>query len=225
MAFQQPQSGQMSDSVFVMIPLTLSGGLQDAYSYFMRDRVFANAQTGNIVLMSHALFSRDLSGCLRYLLPVLAFALGIMTANFIRSSHLGHSKMHWRQTVLAAEVLLLAAVGFMPAEWNWLANALTSFSCAMQVQSFRSVDGSSYASTMCIGNLRSGMDYLSAAILDRDWSQLRVAGRYGMIILLFAFGAGGGSLLTQYMGMETIWVSCGLLMAGCLLMVAGDNPK
>jgi uncharacterized membrane protein YoaK (UPF0700 family) len=225
MAFQQPQSGQMSDSVFVMIPLTLSGGLQDAYSYFMRDRVFANAQTGNIVLMSHALFSRDLSGCLRYLLPVLAFALGVMAANFIRSSHPGQSGMHWRQTVLAAEILLLAAVGFMPSEWNWLANALTSFSCAMQVQSFRSVDGSSYASTMCIGNLRSGMDHLSVAIRDRDWNQFQAAGRYGMIILLFAFSAGGGSLLTQYMGMKTIWVSCGLLMAGCLLMVAGDSPQ
>ena len=49
------------DSVSVMIPLTLSGGLQDAYSYFMRDRVFANAQTGNIVLMSHALFSGQFS--------------------------------------------------------------------------------------------------------------------------------------------------------------------
>lgn len=41
----------------------------------MWDGVFANAQTGNIVLMSHKLFSGDLGGCLRYLVPVLAFAL------------------------------------------------------------------------------------------------------------------------------------------------------
>ena len=70
--------GQMSDSALVMIPLTLSGGLQDAYSYFMRDQVFANAQTGNIVLMSHELFSGNYGGCLRYLIPVLAFSLGVL---------------------------------------------------------------------------------------------------------------------------------------------------
>ena len=56
----------MSDSFLVMIPLTLSGGLQDAYSYFMRDGVFANAQTGNIVPMSYKLFSGDFGGCLLF---------------------------------------------------------------------------------------------------------------------------------------------------------------
>ena len=35
--------------------LTLSGGLQDAYTYLCRGRVFANAQTGNIVLLGHSL--------------------------------------------------------------------------------------------------------------------------------------------------------------------------
>ena len=42
---------QMSSSLPVMILLNLSGGTQDACSYFLRDHVFANAQTGNIVLM------------------------------------------------------------------------------------------------------------------------------------------------------------------------------
>ena len=41
----------MSDSLIIMILLNLSGGTQDACSYFLRDHVFANAQTGNIVLM------------------------------------------------------------------------------------------------------------------------------------------------------------------------------
>ena len=43
---------QMSETNMLMILLTISGGLQDAYSYFVRGEVFSNAQTGNIVLMS-----------------------------------------------------------------------------------------------------------------------------------------------------------------------------
>ena len=218
MALDQQRSGQMSDSIFVMIPLTLSGGLQDAYSYFVRDKVFANAQTGNIVLMSHALFSGDLGGCLRYLIPVLAFTLGVMAADLIRSFRLESGRIHWRQLVLAAEIILLTAVGFLPAAWNALANALTSFSCAMQVQSFRSVEGSAYASTMCIGNLRSGMAHLCGALERGDRAELRAAGTYALMILLFAAGAGVGGVLTRYLGLRTIWVSCGLLAAGLLLM-------
>lgn len=206
------------DSISVMIPLTLSGGLQDAYSYFMRDRVFANAQTGNIVLMSHALFSGQFSACLRYLVPVLAFALGVLAAGLIQARFPGGGKLHWRQLVLAGEIALLGAVGLLPAGRSGLANALTSFSCAMQVQSFRSVEGSAYASTMCIGNLRSGMAHLCGALERGDRAELRAAGTYALMILLFAAGAGVGGVLTRYLGLRTIWVSCGLLAAGLLLM-------
>ena len=44
--------GQMSESFLTASLLSLSGGLQDAYTYLARGEVFANAQTGNIVLMS-----------------------------------------------------------------------------------------------------------------------------------------------------------------------------
>ena len=43
--------GQMSESFVVGILLCLCGGFQDAYTYVCRDKVFANAQTGNIVLL------------------------------------------------------------------------------------------------------------------------------------------------------------------------------
>ena len=45
-------SRQMSDAFRTTVFLTLSGGFQDAYTYMGRGKVFANAQTGNIVLMA-----------------------------------------------------------------------------------------------------------------------------------------------------------------------------
>ena len=50
---------QMSESLALGIVLTLAGGFQDAYSYNCRGKVFANAQTGNIVLMGSHLASRE----------------------------------------------------------------------------------------------------------------------------------------------------------------------
>ena len=41
---------QTSESIELGILLALSGGIMDAYSYMARGKVFANAQTGNMLL-------------------------------------------------------------------------------------------------------------------------------------------------------------------------------
>ena len=61
---KHPFHGQMSDTFRAAIFVILSGGFQDAYTYICRGQVFANAQTGNIVLLSAALL-RAAAGELR----------------------------------------------------------------------------------------------------------------------------------------------------------------
>ena len=156
-----------AERLFPVALLTLSGGLQDAYTYLRRGKVFANAQTGNIVLLGQSLFDGDWGRAARYLLPVLAFALGVAAAEAIRVR-----RPRWQRRVLLWEILLLFLVGFIPHSLDQLANALVSFSCAMQVQAFRKVEGFVFASTMCIGNLRSGMEAL-CAYLRRPAAWLR----------------------------------------------------
>ena len=209
---------QMSSSLPVMILLNLSGGTQDACSYFLRDHVFANAQTGNIVLMGCYLISEDLRNSIRYFLPVAFFALGVLMACLIHSRFRHTGKIHWRHLVLTLEIILLFIVGFIPGQLNWLANGLTSFACAMQVQSFRTVRGSAYASTMCIGNLRSGTAALSAYMRERKPRLLHQALCYFAIIFLFAIGAGIGGRLSMAYGERAIWVSSILLLISFLLM-------
>ena len=161
------------------------GGLQDAYTYIRRGKVFANAQTGNIVLMSQSLFEGDFARFAHYFIPVLAFALGVAAAECIRLRWREAKRMHWRQLVLLTEIALLFVVGFFPAAWDIGANALVSFSCAMQVQAFRKVHGYPFASTMCIGNLRSGMDSLVGFGHTRDKKLLWKALHYfGVIFVL-----------------------------------------
>ena len=68
--------GQMSESFLTAVFLSLSGGLQDAYTYLFRGKVFANAQTGNIVLLSANIMDGRWDKVLHYLVPLCAFALG-----------------------------------------------------------------------------------------------------------------------------------------------------
>lgn len=214
---------QMSSSLPIMILLNLSGGTQDACSYFLRDHVFANAQTGNIVLMGCYLISEDLRNSIRYFLPVAFFALGVLMACLIHSRFRHTGKIHWRHLVLTLEIILLFIVGFIPGQLNWLANGLTSFACAMQVQSFRTVRGSAYASTMCIGNLRSGMDHFYKAITEKRKDELKTAAIYLTAIGSFTIGAACGGHLTNHFSYRTIWISCGLLILCFLLMLIEEE--
>ena len=63
---------QMSESFLTAGFLSLSGGLQDAYTYMSRGKVFANAQTGNIVLLSQSIGSGDWPLAIHYLVPLLS---------------------------------------------------------------------------------------------------------------------------------------------------------
>ena len=77
---KRPTKRQVSDTMLLTAFLAFSGGFQDAYTYIVRNHVFANAQTGNIVLMSTKFLAGDFSGGIRYLFPLFAFAGGIFAA-------------------------------------------------------------------------------------------------------------------------------------------------
>ena len=210
---------QKSESFRLSALLSFSGGLQDAYTYNMRNGVFANAQTGNVVLMSQNFMSGKWSQGLHYLFPLLSFAAGIILAEQIESRHKTGEKIHWRQIVLIVEIIMLAIVGFLPASCNMIANMMVSFACAMQVQTFRKVHGYGYASTMCIGNLRSGTESLSQYLRTKEKSSLFKALHFFGIILIFALGAGVGGVLSGRFGYPTIWISTAILIVVTLMMI------
>lgn len=217
--------GQMSEAFRTVMFLSASGGLQDAYTYIGRGKVFANAQTGNIVLMSQAAFNGDLSRVLHYLIPLLSFALGVAAAEVIHIRYREAKHLHWRQLVLVVEILLLFGVGFLPNTLDLAANALVSFACAMQVQAFRKVHGYPFASTMCIGNMRSGMESLVVYFHLHDRKILYKALHYFGVILLFAIGAGVGAHCVAVFGNKTIWFSCALLLVSLCFMFIQDEEE
>ena len=210
---------QMSEAFFLSVVLAFSGGFQDAYTYTVRDHVYANAQTGNVVMMSTHLMTGAWQEGLRYLFPLLAFALGVFFAEHIHQFvEQKRGRIHWRQYVVAVEAVIMLAVGFMGQNLNLLANCLVSFTCAMQVQAFRTVHGYAYASTMCIGNLRGCMSSFAKYFHTHDAACLVRSRYYLGVIIAFSIGAGVGGNLCPRLGEQSIWICCALLAFGFWLM-------
>lgn len=207
---------QMSESLWTIAFLTLSGGLQDSYSYFVRGKVFANAQTGNLVFMASSLFDGDWSKFVHYLIPVLFFAGGVYAAERTRHFLSRYKKLHWRQWILLAEIILLCIVPWI-AE-NIIANSIISFCCAMQVQSFRKFRGQAFNSTMCVANTRGAMESAAQYRQSHDPKKKEKLFNYLLVLFFFCLGAGLGSWLSPMLGLNTIWMSSLFLSVSLLMM-------
>ncbi len=220
---------QRSDSFLVGAMLTLAGGFLDAYSYITRGGVFANAQTGNMVLLGLRLSEHRWSDALAYLIPILAFASGVLLAEWMKSVFQHKGLLHWRQIVLAVECCLLLTIGFIPSGvWNASVNIAISFVCALQVESFRTMHGLSYATTMCTGNLRSGTELLFHAIQQKDSVSFAGAMKYFSIILIFIVGAVLGFIAAAILGIHSVWIPLAILLLVFLLLShnpAGDQSQ
>lgn len=113
---------QMSEAFITSAFLAMSGGFQDAYTYFTRDEVFSNAQTGNVVLMSHNFMTGQWGDGLRYLFPILAFAIGVVAAERIQNTFKYAKKLHWRQMILLIEILILFCGGIYAGRIGYAGN-------------------------------------------------------------------------------------------------------
>ena len=196
---------QMSESFLTGAILSVIGGYFDAYTYIARGGVFANAQTGNIVLLGVKLMQGDLLKALTYFIPIFAFVLGVFVAEYIKK--FGNSKhLHWRQLIILIEIIIVTAAAFMPngekgfKTFDMIVNISISFVCALQVQTFRKIHGIMCATTMCTGNMRSFADNLVHYTDTKDKQSLKNAMKYFLINLFFIIGAIISAFLTNIFG-------------------------
>lgn len=216
---------QTSESLGLGVLLALSGGAMDAYSYICRDEVFANAQTGNMLLFGVHLAQGHWAEALSYFLPVLFFSVGIILSIIVRGRPGRERRLHWRQATVLFEALVLGGVCFMPQSANLIANSLISLACGIQLESFTKIRGSAIATTMCIGNLRLATENFCAYIDRREKACLKKAALYFSIICCFVVGAVLGNFAVGLMGEYALFICSAILILVFILMFIEDHPR
>ncbi|CCL85957.1 TPA: DUF1275 domain-containing protein [Clostridioides difficile] len=205
---------QMSESFFLCSLLAIIGGFLDIYTYVVRGKVFANAQTGNIVLFGLNIAEGNVKESFYYLIPILAFMLGVFIAEKIRKYFTNNkTKIHWRQVIIIIEMITILIVSFIPrGRFNMFVNVAISFICSMQVESFRKVNGNSFATTMCTGNLRSATETLFHYIHTKNIFMIKKSLQYYAIIIFFISGAILGTFFTKIFVEKSILI-CFFILA------------
>ncbi|WP_071132804.1 YoaK family protein [Alterileibacterium massiliense] len=220
------EKNQLSDNYIIALILAIAGGFLDAYTFLCRGGVFANAQTGNIVLLGINLSKGDFYSARLAFAPIIAFVLGVIVTEIIKGIFKKDElkALHWRHEILLIEILILFLVFLIPrGNLDYIVNILISFVCSLQTQTFRKIHGNNFASTMCTGNLRSGTDALCRFIKDKEGRDLRkMAGYYG-IILFFIIGAMAGGLISKIFENIAIFFPITCYIVAFIYMVRWDK--
>ncbi len=207
---------QMSDRIRLIVLLSISGGFMDVYSYIQRGEVFANAQTGNIIFFGIRIAQGNFKDTIKYLIPISSFIIGIAMVEIIRKNEI--RGIHWRQTSVLCEAIILTAVAFIPLSNNLIANSLISLVCGIQIESFRKVHGKVITTTMCMGNMRSGVEEICDFYYTKKKDHLYRGLICFLIIGTFILGAIIGNFIVGIFKAKSILL-CSLVLLVTFVMM------
>jgi len=209
-----------SESVRLGVLLAVVGGFLDAYTFMTRDGVFANAQTANVVLFGIDLVQGDWRSALGYVPPLVAFTLGVFTAEAVSRPAVARIVRRPVRAVLVIEIVVLAIVGFVPTSVpNPVVTIAISFVAALQVTTFRVLVDQAFSTTMTTGNLRSLSQAAFHRIADGDRAAGARALNFGFVIAGFLCGAILGSQMVRVLDTGAAWVAAGMLVVALALFM------
>ena len=160
-----------------------AGGFLDAYTFVGRGGVFANAQTGNIVLLGAEAGERHWLAALLHVPPILAFMLGVALAETLARPAGRRIVRRPARFVLVAEIVVLAIVGALPPQVpDQVVTAAIAFASALQVSTFRSLQGIDYSTTLTTSNLRTLVAKAHRWCVEHDAQAGRQAARIAAVV-------------------------------------------
>ncbi|MCP1764126.1 uncharacterized membrane protein YoaK (UPF0700 family) [Bradyrhizobium japonicum] len=182
------------ETVEIVLLLAFAGGYLDAYTWIIHG-VMANAQTANLVLLWVHGGEGDWGNALRFVPPILAFAVGIVIAAWLR--RLTGERAPAISTLV--EILLLITIGILHNRLPDLAGTLgISLVAAMQTAVFTKVEGAVCSTVMITGNMRHAIEALFAATLGGSRiGAFRRSGILTALCMAFGLGAAVGAFATK----------------------------
>jgi uncharacterized membrane protein YoaK (UPF0700 family) len=212
LAFEQAR--QRVGTLDIGALLASAGGFLDGFTYVGHGHVFANAMTGNVVLLGISCFSGSWRTALHFLPAILAFVIGVSVSQAMQLRSKRRDVSAPYPAVLVLEIAVLLVLSLLPATTaDILFTTSIAFAASVQVQTFREVDGQSFNSTFTTGNLRT----LSEASFTWFWeghsqAAARVARDFSVICAAFLVGAAAGGYSTQAFGNRALWGDVALLV-------------
>jgi uncharacterized membrane protein YoaK (UPF0700 family) len=212
-------------SVVAASLLAAAGGSIDAWVYMDHGHVFANAQTGNVVLFGIHVAAGDFTDAARHVPSIIAFILGLVLSR-LTVTRLKKAGLNSRNVRLTVECVLLAVLGLIASRLpNAAVTSCVGFIAVVQITSLSHIGDVPFNTGMTTGNLIGAVSAAIATLYDPAAKTDRTrAIVLGAMCLAFAAGAVLGGLCTLHFGDQTLFITVGLVGLAILLMWQTPDP-
>lgn len=201
-----------NDSLGIGALSTAVGGFLDAYT-FVGHAVFANAQTGNIVLFGVETASRHWHQAVLRLIPIAAFMVGVVATETLARPRVRRRVRRPLRLALGAEIVILAAVACLPdSAPALLVTVPVAFAASIQWSTFRVLVDTPYSTLLVTGNLRTATASAHQWIMDHDPTARKHARHFAAVVIAFVVGALIGAICTNNFGTPAVAVAAGVLL-------------
>jgi uncharacterized membrane protein YoaK (UPF0700 family) len=192
--------------------LALAGGFLDGFTYVGHGHVFANAMTGNVVLLGINFLTGSWRTAFHHVPAILAFVAGVCVSQAMQLSSKRRGVSAPYPGVLVLEIGVLLVLSLLPAATpDILFTTSIAFASSIQVQTFREVNGHNYNSTFTTGNLRTLSEAAFTWFFEgHDRDAARVVRDFSVICAAFLAGAVAGGYGAQAFGNRALW--CDILL-------------
>ncbi len=202
--------------------LMVATGFVDAYTFLRHGHVFAQAMTGNLLLIAIGAFDQGIVEFWRPLVAYLAFLVGVVVvwawSRGLADRRRGQGP---QQATLGLQAVVLLVVGFLSGGALSVAiTAVIAFTSGMQIAAFRDVGRATFTTTVMTTNSMKTVNATLAALTSADPQARAVARAYGTALAGFVGGGFLGAFLSTRMGDRAAWVDAALFAVAFVLYVA-----
>lgn len=204
--------------------ITAACGFLDSYTYLARGHVFANAQTGNVILFAVDMSERRFADALAHVWPLLAFLVGVSLSSHIKSGRVEQLVPHPIRWTIGIQAVILAVVGFVPDTVSpTISTVPIAFVAAMLMGLFRTIGDLSYIAIATTGNLMRMVESGYAFLVDRNSDSREAFYVYSVLVAVFIGGAVIGGFATAAMGVRAVWLPAAFVAVTLVLFIVDSR--
>ena len=209
----------IQERLLVITLLSLNSGFIDGNTFLYNNERFAGMQTGNIIQAGIRLAQGKIDQMWSFLLPFMAFLLGIMAAIMLKDIFKNQTRLLIEEISLTIQLIGIFAVAIFGSYFNdTLVIMLLSFLMAMQANTFVKLRGGNVATVFTTGNSKTFATHLLKAIRTKSVDAWKDAFSYFLVIFGFFSGAAISTIASNSFNRYALLISPLILLVAVILI-------
>ncbi|MDO4689874.1 MAG: YoaK family protein [Fusobacterium sp.] len=202
-----------NERLWLFSSLVFVGGYLGGFTFSLKGKLFVNAQTGNMILLSSGIGNFDSLVIKNTFILLLVYFIALMLAEYL-SKKINEKKNYiWERFLLIFSLIVTLVLGFLPENIAFEVFLYPiAFIVAMQFATFEKAHGMGMATGFCTNHLKQTATNLVRYLRTKNKEKLIFSLSHLIMIISFISGASLAFYLSSVFFNRSIWLATFLFL-------------